>query len=331
MPESALLVGSPNGSYPVVMSCLCDFQLEVAEARGGDEAVSLLPARRPAVVVCELPLHDMPPSVFVSRLRRADPTASIILVAGGSAGPDLAHVVQVGADEYVPRPVDRGKLMVATARALSRRRTAQQAAHNRLLDVLDGGDRVVAGAVEALRRCLEAKDFLCDGHAQIVGDLASRIAQQHGLSDREGRHTSLAGLLHDLGKVAVDQLILERPRGLTTAEWREIRSHPVRGAEILGAIEPLGDVAQYVRHHHERLDGRGYPDGLEGDEIPLTSRIIAVADAYDAMVRPRAYRAGEGLAYAAREFIRHAGRQWDPAVVDSLFACVPELRWARAS
>ncbi|MBM3498792.1 MAG: HD domain-containing protein, partial [Armatimonadetes bacterium] len=321
-------VGSPNGSYPVVMSCLCDFQLEVAEARGGEEAVRLLPAHRPAVVVCELPLDDLPPAALVSRLRRADPTVAVILIAGGSRGPDLAQVVQVGADEYVPRPVDRGKLMVATARALNRQRTAVQAARNRLLDVLDGSDRVVAGAVEALRRCLEAKDFLSDGHAETVGDLAGRIARQHGLSDDEVRHARLAGLLHDLGKVAVDQLILERPRSLTTAEWREVRIHPVRGAEILATIEPLGNVARYVLHHHERPDGGGYPDGLRGQDIPLASRIIAVADAYDAMVRPRPYRATDGPTYASREFRRHAGTQWDPGVVESLFACVPELRLA---
>jgi HD-GYP domain-containing protein (c-di-GMP phosphodiesterase class II) len=86
----------------------------------------------------------------------------------------------------------------------------------------------------------------------------------------------------------------------------------------------------YVRHHHERHDGRGYPDGLRGGEIPVPSRMVAVADAYDAMVRPRPYRTVDGLAYAAREFRRHAGRQWDPAVIHALFACVPELRTAKA-
>jgi len=330
MPESALLVGCPNGSYPVVMSCLGDFQLEVAEAHRGEDATSLAAFRRPALVVCELPLEDMRPAALVSRLRRVDPTASIILIAGGAPGPDLEQVVQVGADEYVPRPVDRGKLMVATARAMNRRRTALQAAQNRLLEVLDGGERLVVGAAEALRQCLEAKDFLSDGHAQTVGDLAARIARQHGLSEAEVRATHLAGMLHDLGKVAVDQLILERPRGLTTAEWREVRSHPVRGAEILATIEPLADVARYVRHHHERPDGGGYPDGLAGSDIPLPSRIVAVADAYDAMVRPRPYREAEGLTYASREFARLAGQQWDAAVVASLFACVPELQLARA-
>jgi len=330
MPESALLVSHSNGSYPVVMSCLCDFQLSVGEADLGGQALACLDRREHALVVCDLPLADLTPSAFVSRAKRLSPATSIVLIAGPPAGPSLADVVQVGADEYVSRPVDRGKFMVSMARAMNRRRTVLQAGRNALLEAMEGTQRIVAGAVEALRQCLEAKDFLSDGHARTVGDLAERMGTHYRLSRDEVRQIRLAGVLHDLGKVAVDQLILERPRALTTAEWTEVRSHPGRGAEILATIEPLSGVAQYVRHHHERHDGRGYPDGLRGDEIPLPSRIIAVADAYDAMVRPRPYRNADGIAYAAREFREYAGEQWDPAVVESLFACVPELELALA-
>ena len=330
MQESALLVGSTNGSYPVAVSCLGDFQLGVVEAELGADALALVQSRERAVVVADLPLPDMAASTLVSRVKRHSPATSVILLAGGPQGPELGEIVSIGADEYVSRPADRGRLMIATARALHRRRTVLQAGRNRLLEVLNASDRIVGETVEALCRCLEAKDFLSDGHARTVGDLAGRVAVQHGLGEEEARRVHVAGVLHDLGKVAVDQLILERPRGLTAAEWREVRIHPIRGAEILGSIEPLRDVARYVRHHHERHDGSGYPDGLRGAQIPLASRIIAVADAYDAMVRPRPYRSTDGLGYAAREFLRHAGTQWDGEVVDSLFACVPELQLARA-
>jgi putative two-component system response regulator len=331
MQESALLVGAPNGSYPAIVSCLCDLELAIAEADRGDEALGLIRSRETAVVVCELPLPDLSAAALVSRVRRSSPSTSVVLVAGGEQGPPLAEVVHVGADEYVARPLRRGTLSIAVARAMNRRRTVLQAQRNRLLEMLEGTDRIVAGVVEALQRCLEAKDFLSDGHADTVGDVAGRMAAQYGLPEEEVRTVRLAGLLHDMGKVAVDQLILERPRTLTKAEWTEIRSHPVRGAEILASIEPLGSVALYVRHHHERHDGRGYPDGLRGGEIPMPSRMVAVADAYDAMVRPRPYRAADGLAYAAREFHQYAGKQWDPEVIQSLFACIPELRMAEAS
>ena len=109
-----------------------------------------------------------------------------------------------------------------------------------------------------------------------------------------------------------------------------MQRHPVAGAEILRSMALLSDVATYVKHHHERHDGEGYPDRLIGEETPLPSRIIGVADAYDAMVRPRPYRSDEGLPYAAHEFRSHAGTQWDPSVVDGLFACVPELQMAAA-
>lgn len=328
MRESALLVGCSDGSYPLLMSCLCDLQLDVTEIPVGAKALEWLSLRHPAIVVCDLPLPDLPVSVFVSRAKRTKPTTSLVLVAGGERGPDLSQVVQLGADEYVPRPVDRPKLIIATARALNRHRTALQAAQTRLLRTLNASDQIVSMVVEALRQCLEAKDFLSDGHAETVSDLATRLAERIGLSERETAHVRLAALLHDLGKIAVDQLILERPRSLTAAEWREVQTHPVRGAEIVANIEPLRDVAVYIRHHHERHDGRGYPDGLLGDQIPLASRLISVADAYDAMVRPRPYRASQGITYAAKEFVRHAGTQWDKQAVDVLFACVPELRHA---
>lgn len=331
MQESALLVGSTNGSYPAAMSCLGDLQLEVTETELGADAIALLQSRDRAVIIVDLPLPDLSAAALVSRVKRHSPATSVILLAGGPEGPQLEDVVPAGADEYVSRPADRGRLMIALARALHRRRIVQQAGRNRPLEVSGSTGQIVVEIVEALCRCLEAKDFLSDGHARTVGKLAARIAMQHGLAEEDVRRVHVAGVLHDLGKVAVDQLILERPRRLTSAEWREVRVHPVRGAEILLSIEPLRDVARYVRHHHERHDGSGYPDGLRGSQIPLPSRIIAVADAYDAMVRPRPYRAADGPVYAANEFRRHAGTQWDAEVVEALFACVPELQFARAS
>jgi putative nucleotidyltransferase with HDIG domain len=312
------------------MSCFGDLQLDVTEAASGCDALACLERREYAVVVGHLPLPDLPASTLVSRVRRACAPASIVLVAHPEDAVGLARLVEVGADEYATHPLHRGKFMVSLARALNRRRTVLQANRNALLETLQGGEHLVRGAVEALRRCLEAKDLSCDGHAQGVALVAERLATRYGLDDDEVADVRLAAVLHDLGKVAVDQVILEQPRRLTETEWLEVRSHPVVGAEIVGAIEPLQDVAAAVRHHHERHDGRGYPDGLAGEQIPLASRIIAVADAFDAMVRPRAYRQSEGLAYASGEFRRYAGQQWDPFVVDSLFGCIPDLELARA-
>lgn len=333
-PELALLVGSPNGSSSTILHSLGDFELDVEAAYTATDALRLLRPEHFSVAVCDLPILDMTPPGVVSGIRRASPTTSVILLAGGPNGPDLADVVQIGADEIVPRPLDRARLMEAIARALHKRRLALDAQDWRDLQAGDikteAEQLLMLGAVEALARCIEAKDFMSDGHSRSVSGLAHRLAQHMGLTGIDAEEARMAGVLHDLGKVAVDQEILAKPEALTPAEWHQVRLHPVAGAEIVGTMEPLENVASYIRYHHERHDGGGYPDGLGGSDIPLVSRIVAVSDAYDAMIRPRPYRRLDGLPYAAREFRANAGTQWDPDIVDGLFSCVPELQLAAA-
>ena len=125
-------------------------------------------------------------------------------------------------------------------------------------------------------------------------------------------------LLHDLGKLGVADEILEKPAALTGEEWAAVQRHPRIGARMLEPIEPLLGAVPVVRHHHERPDGTGYPDGLEGDEIPLPARIVAVVDAYDVMLRGRPYRPKSSSAEAFRELSREAGRQFDAGVIEAL-------------
>lgn len=328
MQESALLIGSPNGSLPVIESCLSELQLAIEEVESGAAALQVLSPDEHVLVVCDLPLADMSAARLVSRVRCASRATSVILIGGPPRGPDLSEIVQAGADEYVGRPIHRARLIEAIARSLATRRLAMRAGppgDERQDAPLEGDGGLVLEAIKALTRCLEAKDFLSNGHGRSVAHMAAVIATHLGLADEEVQEARLASAVHDLGKVAVSQEILCKPGALSEREWQEIRRHPQMGADILTSIEPLSGIATYVRHHHERYDGKGYPDGLRGGEIPLTSRIIAVADAYDAMVMARPYRQPSGLAYAAGELERHAGAQWDADVVDSLFACVPQL------
>ncbi len=330
MQESALLIGSPNGRLSLIESCLNELQLDVAVAETGQEALLALAPERHALLVGDLPIADMPPATLVSRLRRASRATSIVLIAGPPDGPEVEDIVELGADEYIARPIRRPRLIEAIARALATRRLVLDAGASEM--TAEGWDTErragVLGAVEMLTRCLEAKDFLSNGHARSVARMAEQIATHLGLADEEVQEARLASAVHDLGKLAVSREILCKPGALSEAEWEEIRRHPQTGAEILRGIRPLDGIAHYVRHHHESYDGSGYPDGLQGSEIPLISRIIAVADAYDAMMTARPYRQHLGYAYAAREFRCNAGTQWDTDVVDSLFACVAQLALA---
>ena len=162
------------------------------------------------------------------------------------------------------------------------------------------------------------KDSYTAEHAAEVARLSRLVGLDLGFNE-EGLEWLVHGaLLHDLGKISVAEEILGKPGPLTEEEWAAVKRHPQIGARMIEPIEPLFGVLPVVRHHHERPDGTGYPDGLEGEEIPLAARIVAAVDAYDVMVRGRPYRPKSSPAEALQELWREAGRQFDLRVVEAL-------------
>lgn len=170
--------------------------------------------------------------------------------------------------------------------------------------------------VEALVQALEAKDAYTSGHSARVVQLAVAMAEEIKMSEEKIEFLKYAAVLHDVGKIGVSELILNKKEKLLDPEWEAIRDHPVIGQNIIKNIKFMFDIGQVVRHHHERYDGKGYPDGLKGEEIPLESRIIGVADTYDAMTSDRSYRKGRTHEEAIEELQRVAGSQLDPILVD---------------
>jgi ribonuclease P protein subunit RPR2 len=172
--------------------------------------------------------------------------------------------------------------------------------------------------VEALATAIEAKDHTTGGHIERVRRLGLLLAGE--VVPREARDPQMeyGFLLHDIGKLAVPDAILRAPGRLTEDEWALMRRHPEEGARMLAAIPFLDRGLEVVRHHHERWDGGGYPDGLAGEEIPLWARIFAVVDALDAMTAERPYRPGRSYESALAEIRQNAGTQFDPAVVEEL-------------
>jgi diguanylate cyclase (GGDEF)-like protein len=169
----------------------------------------------------------------------------------------------------------------------------------------------------ALALAVDAKDSYTRSHCQTVSQLCAAIATELGLEGEQVARIRLAGLLHDVGKIGVPDAILNKPAALTDAEFEVMKRHSLLGGDIVEAAE-MHDEARWVRHHHERFDGTGYPDALAGDEIPLESRIILVADAFEAMTSDRPYRRAPGVEFAIDELRLHAGAQFDPEVVSAL-------------
>ncbi|MDI6813149.1 MAG: HD-GYP domain-containing protein [Desulfitobacteriaceae bacterium] len=170
--------------------------------------------------------------------------------------------------------------------------------------------------IKALVQALEAKDSYTSGHSERVADLAVAMAEELGMVEDKQEFVKYAGILHDVGKIGVDEGILNKKVPLLDSEWAAIREHPVIGENIIKKINFLFDISTVVRHHHERYDGLGYPDGLIGGEIPLEARIIAIADTYDAMTSDRSYRKGKTPREAVQELRRVAGTQLDPELVN---------------
>ena len=172
---------------------------------------------------------------------------------------------------------------------------------------------------------IDAKDAYTRGHSDRVAAMARLLAEKLGLDPQTQHHVYMAGLLHDIGKIGVPDSILSKPSHLNDEEFSIVARHPEIGYSILKHLKQLDFVLPGVLHHHECIDGSGYPHGLAGDEIPLMGRILAVADAYDAMTSTRPYRDGMPRAKAEAILRAGAGEQWDSRIIDTFMQCADEV------
>jgi putative nucleotidyltransferase with HDIG domain len=175
--------------------------------------------------------------------------------------------------------------------------------------------RAICQSLIALANALEAKDPYTRGHSERVAGVGRLIALELGLDADEVAAVAEAGLLHDIGKIGVPEGMLQKPGPLTAEEWQAMRRHPVVGAQIIAPFEVFARSAPLIRHHHERWDGSGYPDGLAGPAIPLGARIVAVADVFDALTSGRPYRTALARDAGLSQLLDEAGRSLDPSVV----------------
>ncbi|MBI5050003.1 MAG: HD domain-containing protein [Nitrospirae bacterium] len=178
-------------------------------------------------------------------------------------------------------------------------------------------EELFMSTVRAMANAIDAKSHWTRGHSERVMVYAEQIAHEMGLDENDTKNLRLAALLHDVGKIGTYDYLLDRPKKLTDEEVEIIRKHPAQGAEILKGIKQLKDIIPLIRHHHERIDGKGYPDKLKGDEIPLGARILHVSDSFDSMISDRPYRSAPGSEYAISELKRYSGTQFDRQVVEA--------------
>jgi putative two-component system response regulator len=272
-----------------------------ADGESGQRAVA---THRPDLVLLDVGLPGLDGFELTRRLR-LDPalaTLPILLLTGRTAMSDVVTGLDAGADDFITKPFARPELIARIRSAL------------RLRSVLVGMEAVHA-VVAALANAVEAKDVPTERHCERLALLAARLGDRIGLSGAELDAITYGALLHDVGKIGVPDTILAKTGPLTDEEWAAVRRHPVIGERIcapLGAFAAFGPI---IRHHHERWDGAGYPDGLRGEAISLGARIVGLVDAFDAMSHGRPYRAARTIDQALGEIRREAGRQFDPELV----------------
>jgi putative nucleotidyltransferase with HDIG domain len=188
-------------------------------------------------------------------------------------------------------------------------------------------ERSYEATMAALCQAVETKDYYTRGHCMRVSKAATMIAEEIGMGGERLRAIRYAGMLHDVGKLGVPTKVLQKEGSLTEEEFAAIQLHPMRGLEIVRGIDFLDEAFAGIMHHHERHDGKGYPMGLAGDEIPEFARVIAVADAFDSMTSDRSYRKAKSPETAIAELVKNAGTQFDPYMVDAFVAAVRRHGW----
>ena len=250
------------------------------------------------------------------RLKERDPTIQVVLMTGNTTIEQVIQALRLHADDYLLKPFDTEALLHAADRAVRHRRLVLEnrsyrlELEERVREQAHRLERLYLSGVHTLVRALEAKDPHTRGHSDRVAEFAAALASEVPGVDAD--LVRRGAQLHDIGKIGIKSAVLRKPGPLTAEEVDHVRSHPAIGEQILAPMLEERAILDIVRHHHERWDGLGYPDRLRGPAIPLVARIVAIADAYDAMTTTRPYRPALSAAQAVAEIRDEAGRQFDP-------------------
>ncbi len=295
------------------------------EAGSGLEALRVLDrVGEPPLIISDMRMPEMNGISFLEAVRSRYPDTSVIMLSGINETSTAVDCLHRGAADFLMKPISMSELQARVTRALEKRalvlqnRFYQENLERQVNEQAHRIQELFLQGVQMLARALEAKDAYTRGHSIRVSQYAVATASRMGFEGESLDGIRLGGELHDIGKIGTREAVLHKPGSLTDEEFRQITEHPLLGERMLSPLaHDSPDVLRIVRSHHERLDGRGFPDGLRGEKIPIEARIVAVADAFDAMTTRRPYRESRPPADAMAELRRVAGSQLDPEAVEA--------------
>lgn len=246
---------------------------------------------------------------LVSQIQNLYLEIPIILVSKGISPENMRLAIRSGCYDFLHEPFEIAEIPTLIARNIERKKVTR-------INILQKRSEVLMNAIKALITAMEAKDKATSGHSMRVVHYAIKMGERLKLSQEDQFILQLSAALHDIGKIGMPDEILKKSASLEEMEYVYVKEHPVIGSKIVGTIDDLKEVAAIIKHHHERYDGTGYPDGLKGDVIPLFSRILAIVDAFESLVSDRIYRKSIDWQRAVDILRKNSGTQFDPELVE---------------
>ncbi|MBO5153831.1 MAG: response regulator [Eubacterium sp.] len=304
--------------------------MRVSCLKSGEDALRFLQENRPDLILLDIHMPGMDGFETIAAVRGNEKTADIpvIFLTADDDSETETQGLKAGAMDFIKKPfvpevlllrvrhtIELIRLQENLAQEVEKKTQEVKAQHEKL-------DKISMQIVKALSGAIDAKDTYTNGHSTRVADYSREIAKHAGFSTRRQDDIYMMGLLHDVGKIGIPEAIINKPGKLTDEEFEKIKTHPALGAGILKNITEFPQLAVGARWHHERYDGKGYPDGIAGEDIPTEARIIAVADAYDAMSSRRSYRDVLKQDFIRGEILKGKGTQFDPAFADIMLALI---------
>lgn len=327
---------------PEIREVLCDLLNENYDCEGvssAEEAIEVIRKKEFPLIVSDIMMNGMSGLEMIPHVFKLSPDTVVMMISGAQTIESAIRALRAGAFDYIMKPFDLTHVETAVKRAVDHYelRVIKRKYENHLEELvaqrtaeldyaLETVEESYRSTLKALAQALETRDTETHGHSERVVTFSLRLGRELGLDKEMLRSLEFGSLLHDIGKIGVPDAILRKPAKLTDEEWVKMRMHPMYGQNILRDLPFLEGASKVVGQHHEKWDGSGYPAGLKGEEIDLNARIFAVADAFDAMISDRVYRAGRPYQDAADELDRCADAHFDPKIVEA-FHRVPQEDW----
>lgn len=318
--ETLLIVDDEVAIRKLLRRKLSGEVYQCEEADTAVQALNMLANSPIALVMLDIKMPGKSGIELLPEIKSGYPDTAVIMATAVNDINVAVECLKQGADDYVCKPFNLDEVSLAVQRALEKRslkleiREYQQYLEERVEEQTGEIKKLFLGAIEALVSALEAKDRYTGGHSRRVTKIALALGNELGLSVKDMEDLRWGSLLHDIGKIGIHQVIQNKPDKLTSEEYEHIMTHAHVGAYI---VKPMvnGKISEMIEHHHDHYDGSGVHQVIAGNDIPLGARIIAVADAFDAMTSDRPYRSAMSIVEAIDEIKRCAGNQFDPVVV----------------